>query len=161
MNEMKNIRVRKARSRDLGIFIKLWKSYLNEAYEHGSGVPPSEENIEFFRTIFNLYVNGTEKGVVLFVGEGAVLLLGTAGASPIKTDHDPVAQGWGMYVAPELRGNKVSQVLYEEGFKQLKEMGFKTVLGHCMLEDEVAWKSLTRVGYEKLQYVVMRDLTKE
>ena len=161
MPKVKNIRVRKARSRDLGLFTKLWTAYLISVYEKGSGVPPSKDNLEFFRIMFNLYVSGEEKGVVLFVGEVGVMLLGTAGISPIKTDYDPVAQGWGMYVEPDYQGQGICTALYTEGFKKLKEMGFKTILGHCMLEDEKAWGSLEKVGYTKLQYAVKRDVTKE
>jgi GNAT superfamily N-acetyltransferase len=156
--KVKTLRIRAAKERDIGLFIKLWKSYIVNEYAQGSGVPASEENMEVYRDIFNLYVSGEEKGVVLFVGECAVFMFGTAGTSRIQSERDPIANGWGVYVEPDHQGQGIAEALYKAAHKELKEMGFKTVGGHCYLENEAAWAVLDKMGYKKIQYVVVKDL---
>lgn len=152
------IRVRNGKPRDLGLFLSMWRKYLENEYAQGSGVPATDENMEVYCDIFNLYVSGEEPGVVLFVAECAVFMFGTAGTSRLQSERDPVANGWGVYVDPDHQGQGIADALYTQAHKQLKELGFKTVGGHCYLENEAAAAVLEKQGYKKIQYVMVREL---
>jgi hypothetical protein len=87
--ELKKIRVREAKARDIGLFKKLWGEMLEKqdsVIENDSGL---------YEDLFNAYVDGKLNGVVLFVADKAVLMWG-GHVSPLKYPNKPVV-AWGMY----------------------------------------------------------------
>lgn len=157
MSEIKKIRVREARERDKGLFHKLWKELLLEQQENGSIVRgDSEKNIEIFTNVFKSYTDSSEDGVVLFIGEIAVLMAGNPGNEVELTIGRRPARNWGMYVVPDQREKNIETKLYEAGFKRLREMGFDVIFGGSMSDNnsvalEKVAGSITRAS-ESLVY---------
>ena len=52
---IKNPRVRVAKPRDVGLFRKLWKLFLEEQKEMGGVILPNEQNLEIFTNLFKIY----------------------------------------------------------------------------------------------------------
>jgi hypothetical protein len=53
MPELKNIRVREAKTRDRGLFRKLWKKFMEEQAGKGELILPNEKNLDFYTSLFN------------------------------------------------------------------------------------------------------------
>lgn len=134
--EGKKIRIREAKARDVGLFRKLWKAYLESNEKCGSSVAVTDRNLILPGRVFESYVDAPTAtlpaltGIVLFVADYAVLM---AGESPAPLDYTcgKVAHLWGVYVQP---GHEVGEQLVTEGLKRLKEKGFNTVLFTCTAE---------------------------
>jgi len=95
MGALKRIRVRKARSEDIGLFRRLWKALMEEQYKAGSLVLPSDENLKVAEALFKAYVEEDLEGVVLFVSNVGILMYGDM-ASPYQLSvGDKVAYGFG------------------------------------------------------------------
>ena len=125
----KGPRVRAAKTGDRNLFKKLWLEYLTESYDtKDSEIQPDEFNIERYLLFFDLYVSERIPGVVLFIGDSAVLMWGGIGEPPFHMDTER-AVGFGTYVKPEARKKGLSAMIRKEGAKLLKEMGFEAVLG--------------------------------
>lgn len=144
MAELKKIRVRAAKPRDIGLFKKLWGDFLKEQETLGSMIKGSERNLDIFTTIFTKYVEEKDyEGVALFIGEVAVLMAGDNGTQAELTIGHKPANVWGIYVAPDQRGKGLGVKLYEEGFKQLKAMGFDAVFGN-ILNDNICSENILK-----------------
>lgn len=76
MSKYKKPRVRVGTPRDRGLFKVLWKTHLEKQHDAGGLIDPSDSNVERMARIFDFYVGGMADGVVLFVGNDAVLLAG-------------------------------------------------------------------------------------
>jgi GNAT superfamily N-acetyltransferase len=157
---VKKIRVRVAKERDLGLFRKLWREFLVEHYEVGSKVLV-DENMPLFEQIFNMYVSGEEKGVVLFVGECAVAMWGTPGEMSIRTELDPIATGWGIYVQPDQRGEDISTKFLEVARDKLKELGFKVITDSALIDEKYVTANAEKFGYKLFQRTYIYELDKE
>jgi len=126
----KGPRVRNAKEGDRNLFRKLWKDYLTEAYNSkDSEIQPDDFNLDRYSMFFDFFVSGQLPGIVLFIGDSAVLMWGGFG------DNDPFhmdskrAVGFGTYVKPEARRRGYSMLIRAEGKKQLKDMKFDSVVG--------------------------------
>jgi GNAT superfamily N-acetyltransferase len=133
------IKVRKAKVRDRGLFLKLWSEFLSE--RSGSLIKNSEKNLETFASIFDSYASGETKGICLFVAEHAVLMWGEFNPTFDITLNE-VAQGWGTFVKEEARGKGVGKAIRKTGKKILKDMGFKHLLGNKENDDPANLGSL-------------------
>ena len=139
MPDLKKIRVREAKPRDIGLFKKLWREFLIEQQQMGSVVVgDSDRNLEIFTNIFRMYVDpdvpedAKYDGIVLFISEVAVMMAGDPGTNiEMSIAHKP-ANVWGLYVVPDQRGKALGLKLYQDGFKRLKEMGFDLVMGEVV-----------------------------
>lgn len=126
----KKPKVRHAKAGDRNLFKKLWLEYLTESYESkDSEIKPSQKNLETYGLFFDLYVEKKLQGLVLFIGESAVLMWGSIGATPFEMDTVHRAMGWGTFVKPDARRKGYSKLIRTEAAKLLKEMGFETVVG--------------------------------
>ena len=161
MAELKKIRVREARPRDVGLFRSLWSQFLREQQEAGSIIRgDSEKNLEIFTNVFKTYVDkeaseyDQHNGIALFIGEVAVLLVGASGNSVEMTIGRRPARVWGIYVIPDQRDKGIEVKLYEEAFKRLREMGFDAVFGNNALESVLGHITCSS---EHLVYVELKD----
>jgi hypothetical protein len=89
MPELKRIRVREAKARDIGLFKKLW----GEMLEKQDSVIESDSGL--YEDLFTAYTEGRLDGIVLFVADRGVLMWGSP-VSPLKYPDNPVV-AWGMY----------------------------------------------------------------
>ena len=138
MAELKKIRVREAKPRDVGLFKKLWGEFLIEQEKLGSMIKGSEKNLDIYTSVFSKYVDPESgyEGVAMFIGEVAVVMAGDNGTNAELTIGRKPAAVFGVYVAPDQRGKNLGAKLYEECFKKLKDMGFDAVFGN-VLNDNV------------------------
>ena len=119
---IKNPRVRVAKPRDVGLFRKLWKLFLEEQKEMGGVILPNEQNLEIFTNLFKIYTDPDPEeeakldGVVLFIGEVAVMMWGDPDV-PIETTLGKTAYAYGIYVLPDNRQQGLSNLLHEEPYK--------------------------------------------
>lgn len=148
MADLKNIRVRKAKPTDHGLFSKLWLKMLEAQHEAGSTILPNDHNLEVALQLFNAYVDGDLDGVVLFVSDVGVLMWGDL-ASPYELSIGKrAAYGYGHYVDTEHRGKGIFDSMLGAAMKQLKDMGFDIVLGSTMEKDSHGYDALKRVAGE-------------
>jgi len=120
-----------------------------------------DENMAVYEQIFNMYVSGEEPGVVLFVGECAVAMWGTPGETGIKTELDPVANGWGIYVSPDQRGADISTKFVDVAKEKLKELGFKAIVDSALADEKYATANAEAFGYKCFQKTYVYELDKE
>lgn len=160
---MKKIRVRKAKERDLGLFRKLWKPYMEEENGGGNPVQGSDRNVAFYEQLFKKYTSGEWPGCCLFVGEDGVLLWGYGGQRPLDLDWDAarLAHGWGVYVRPESRKNGISRALYEAGREEMRQLGFERVMGEINLNNEAGVRAAEEGGFRPHSVIALMDLSEE
>jgi len=144
---MKKVRVRIAKPTDKGLFKKLWWEYMNSPERKNDDAVVNDHNLEVFVKLFEAYTSKTLKGVVLLVGEDAVLMHGSMGESPFQTKYDPFAIGFGVYVRPQLRGEGVSQQLYRKSFKILKGQGFRYIIGGVVETEKIDSHPAIKAGF--------------
>jgi hypothetical protein len=94
--ELKKIRVREAKPRDIGLFKKLWAEHLEASAKAGSIIAATEKTLDVYVKLFNMYLAGDYEGVVLFVADKGVLMYGDAGA-PLEHVHGRMVTDWGHY----------------------------------------------------------------
>lgn len=158
MSELKKPRVRLAKPRDIGLFKKLWRLYLEEQTENGSLLLPVEENVDVFANIFRMYIDPTipedaqKDGVVLFISDVAFIMWGDSG-DMVKTKLGRTAYLWGVYVKPEYRRKGLSEMLHKEAMKHLLSMGFESLYGTVLSQNETGFKALER-GTEKEVHIL-------
>jgi hypothetical protein len=122
------MRVRSAKAQDRAVFRRLWAKKLEEDVECGASFfAASEANLEIFSGIFDSYIEDPRLGVVLLIGEDAVLMWGLATSYADLTLERP-ATGWGVYVSPELKDTKATRMLTDEGHSRLAALGFTDVI---------------------------------
>jgi ribosomal protein S18 acetylase RimI-like enzyme len=132
MAEMKNIRVRDAKVRDIGLFRSLWSRCINELKDKDKFPSSSvKDSMEFFENLFNLYTESSD-GFVLFVADKGVLVAGKAEA------EKDTAQIFGVYVAPNDKSQEISKALLGEAKSRLEENKYSVVtLAILPFSDEV------------------------
>lgn len=156
MSEIKKPRVRAAKPRDIGLFKKLWKLYLEERFEQGGVILPSDENVETYTNLFKLYTNPDLPedmkidGIVLFIGEVALIMCGDPDM-PFETRLGKTAYAFGVYVMPDQRRQGLFNLLYEEAKKRLNGFGFEHVTGSILESNTQGIKALERSTGQELQ----------
>jgi hypothetical protein len=93
MAELKNIRVREAKGRDIGLFRKLWTLLIQTQCEQGSG--RDLKALALYEHLFNRYVAKEADGIVLFVADKGVLMWGDHG--PLDVYAEKTVASWGDY----------------------------------------------------------------
>lgn len=93
MGDLKTIRVREARPRDIGLFRKLWTQLLAMQREQGSS--RDVKALSLYEHMFNLYLSKEADGIVLFVADKGVLMWGAHGPLDVYTEKTVAA--WGDY----------------------------------------------------------------
>lgn len=136
MPQLKNIRVREAKDRDIGLFKKLWLELLVDQEKAGSVVRADEQTLSFYETLFNAYLNHNLPGTVLFVADKAVLMWGDSG-SPLSYPEKTVT-AWGHYVVPE-SNPRIEEKLILTATEWAREQGFGGKLSQVSTDDEAAF----------------------
>ena len=143
-NKLKNIRVRKAKSLDVGLFKVLWMKLLEEQAAKGSLIKANDHNLAVAVQMFEAYVEEDVEGVVLFVSNVACLMHGDMVTPYELSVGKKVAYGFGQYVAPEHRGRGVLDLMMAESFKQLRLMGFDVMFGNLLEKDTHGQRAFER-----------------
>lgn len=128
--------IRRASRKDLSTFRSLWKGLVVDHARRGSSFGWQESALAaFYEPLFNAYTSGERKGVCLLAGlDLGVLLWGeTLAPLPLPMRDGPVAQGWGTYVLPSHRGQKISEALRAAAGDCLRAQGFRRVFGTALL----------------------------
>ena len=155
------LRVREAKPRDLGLFKKLWVQFMENQQAYDADVGVTERNIELYCNMFDHFVNNPEDGIVLFIGENAVLMWGSAGDSPFETNCGRTATAWGVFVEDKLRGKGAGDLLRQHAKKVLYDRGFDTVLG-CVLKDNIhGYNSNKDSGFREIGVMIRMDLSED
>jgi ribosomal protein S18 acetylase RimI-like enzyme len=142
------IRVRRAKPGDKGLFLKLWAEYLGDKkLDEAGGVPVTEHNLSIFEQLFDAYVNEEWQGVVLLHAEDAVLLWGDPGGQLFESSLGRQAQAWGVYVRESYRKKGVADALRSKAVNILRQMEFDTISGHVDPNNEAAYQSVVKFGF--------------
>ena len=115
--ELKKIRVREAKLRDIGLFKKLWQAGIDE-FTSGKGTTA------FFEELFNKYVE-TDNGFVLLVADKGVLVAGETDAQ--FESAGTIAQIWGVYVSKDFRDQGIELAMINEAKLKFKALGYSIV----------------------------------
>ena len=162
--KVKGPRVRHAKPGDRNLFRKLWTEYLTESYESKDAeIKPDEFNIDRYSLFFDLYVTEKVPGIVLFIGDSAVLMWGGIGEPPFHMDTER-AIGFGTYVRPDARKKGYSTLIRKEGARLLKEMGFDAVVGeikHGGKDFDLRVKAAEKAGLKPYATIWTMDLKGE
>lgn len=141
--------IREATPKDYPTFLKLWIEYLENQAGMGADILATPKTISFFTVVFNAYLHGERRGVVLLAGDYGVSLWGEDMAdSPIDTRYAPYARGWGTYITPEHRREGLGSAMREYGCRRMYEMGFSYVTGMMLLTNDVSRQSLKKYETE-------------
>jgi ribosomal protein S18 acetylase RimI-like enzyme len=122
MEELKNIRVREAKPRDVGLFKKLWGEYLNDPENANLLVAWDETSQAAFERVFNNIVEN-EEGFVFFVADKALMLVSYWEES-VSFKAGKIAQILGAYVRPDARDRGIEQALLNAAKDRLESEGF-------------------------------------
>jgi len=108
MGELKRIRVRKATTRDIGLFRKLWASLLEQNAKDGSVVLPTDQSIRLYESLFNMYVEQSTEGVVFLVADRGIAMVAkdTSGLEY----RDKTAVLWGLHSSGD---DRIQQALLD------------------------------------------------
>lgn len=160
-----------ARPIDRDLFKRLWKELLKDNDDKGSFTPPSENNIEASARIFDAYIGGwtdqgvyvppTLEGIVLFIGNDAVLMWGDGGPNGLESSLPRKAIGWGTYVSPAFRKQNLSKKMRDKAKKLLYDMGFTHVLGTAVQNNTAGFESGVKAGFELIATLHLLTLSKE
>jgi len=138
---------------DREVFIELWTSLLKELETMGGECRPDAETLADVRGLFDSYTQGSLFGVCVLYdppGEGpqGVALCGEApGPQAVRsTAWGKVAWGWGIYITPEHRQESIAFHLHANIERKLKTLGFDTVVGHILVENEAGSRSSQAAG---------------
>lgn len=122
----KKIKIRDAKLRDVGLFTKLWKQYLESNEKLGAAITAAERNLVTPAFLFEQYVSGRLSGIVLFVADYAVLMAGE-GPAPIDYNCGKVAIIWGLYVM-DGKDEGIGAEIVQTALRVLKQKGFDSAL---------------------------------
>lgn len=121
MSELRNIRVRPAKMRDLGLFRKLWTQLLEAQARQGS--LRDAKAMTLYELLFNQYLEQKLNGTVLFVADQGVLMWGDHG--PLDVYKEKTVAAWGDFS----NGNpSIKAALLEKAEEWAKDQGYVNVL---------------------------------
>lgn len=137
-----DVPIRVASRKDFATFGALFRGLVIDQARRGGQIAAEERTFAaLYGPLFCAYVSGERPGVCLLAGltEPLGVLLWGAPLVPeaITLRDGPVAQGWGVYVAPAVRGTGISRALREHGARLLREQGFRRVTGTAVLPESV------------------------
>lgn len=150
MAELKKIRVREAKLRDVGLFKKLWAESLQQGAKAGSIVAATERTLDAYVKLFNVYVEGDYEGIVLFVADKGVLMWGCAG-SPMDYSAGRMITDWGFYATSE-SSEDIQRALLEHALGWATDHKFNGIL------TEVHGDSKHPAGFEPVLTVLYKAL---
>ncbi len=152
MGQLKKIRVREAKPRDLGLFRKLWQECIDES-TYGPGTMP------IFEELFNACVEA-DNGFVLLVADKGILIAGEAEAQ--FESASPAAQIWGIYVAKGARDKGVASAMLEEAKLRFKTLGHSAAAIALSPNQEVV-AAVEKAGFKPFmtQYVLNAEEAKQ
>lgn len=150
--------VRHATLDDRRDFKHLWRMLLEEGAEQGSEIAADEHNLDIYVGIFERYIQGLVRGVVILAeiddaGPVGVVMWGDP-QNPFHMNFPRLASGWGTYVVPEAREDGISLELRKEACKALKALGFTHMMGMALESNLAGIESMKKVPGVKLHGLV-------
>jgi len=126
---------------DRHIFLDMWQGYLDDQYEGGSGVPPTEHNLREYLKLYDSYVTGALHGLCMLAedeeGEPAGLIFAgeeLPGALNLDTPMGRCITLWGVYVRPAFRGQHLAWQMQDAAHVIWRDtMNFKTCVSTVLL----------------------------
>ena len=151
MPELKKIRVREAKARDIGLFKKLFAGFLEKAAKEGSPVLASEKSLSMYESLFDVYLSPDSEyeGVILFVADVGVLMCGDAGI-PLDHSGKPLTL-WGIHVTAD-PPEAVREALQQRAMEWAKEHEFTGVFMDSYRDSEPI------EGFESVISVLYREI---
>ncbi len=149
MPELKKIRVREAKFRDLGLFKKLWAGLLEQQEKEGSHIVANEQSLCLYEGLFRAYVEQGMEGFVLFVADKGVLMWGETNA-PLDYGGK-AAMVWGCYVVPGAPV-EIANALSLRAMERAKEHEFTVLLAQSYEHSKPV------EGFERVASVVRRTI---
>jgi hypothetical protein len=128
MPELKKIRVREAKARDIGLFKKLWLELLEKQHSEGSVVLAGDQTLAFYEALYTAYIDGRFEGVIFFVADKGVLMWGDSG-SPLQYPGKTVT-AWGHMA----HDDKINEALLEAADTWAKEKGFEGIIAQTPVQ---------------------------
>jgi len=148
--ELKRIRVRAAKARDIGLFKKLVMEAMQEQEKQGSIMRAGDGTLAVCEQLFHMYLDEDLEGVVLFVADRGLLLWGDA-ASTMDSSLGKVITAWVTYVVPG-SPEGVREALSQHAEEWAKEHGFEGIQVNSFRE------SPPMEGYEPVVTVLYREI---
>lgn len=155
----RRLSVRMATSKDEEPFCQLWGAFIQELASNGGEILPTPKTFNFIRHLFREYTAGNLPGVVLILGnfEGG-LLWGSPGELPYDTTCGAVAQAWGTYLQPNLRGQGYAGHLWELAALALESQGIDTIAVSPHSFSGGVAEGLQKHGFKPHQTLMLRSL---
>ena len=163
------VSVRDATSLDSARFIELWEEMISEMAERfpkvDSGV--TRKNTNYHKLIFDNYVEGFVKGVVL-LWEPASLsgVQGILMAGAQLSERDTLDERWerpawihGIYLAPAARRLGGWRALHRAGDTALRTLGFTDTLGFVPADHSESFRMNTISGGKPYAILMERPLS--
>jgi len=163
--------VRDATSKDSKRFLELWVVMLAEIYENypkaDSG--PTRKNVNYHRMLFESYVGGFAKGVVMLweparVEDGEEPVQGLVMAGGAMEEGQGLDRRWespawihGIYVAPAYRKYGGWRALHRAGSKGLRALNFTDVIGFVPADHAESFRMNTLSG--GTPYAILMELS--
>lgn len=154
--------IRVARPEDRSRFLRVWHDFLGDNAEAGGPILPTPRTLEFFAGIFDWYARDPAAGVCLLAdGAKGGLLWGAPGPLPYDVAYGRAGEfafGWGTYVPARFRRQGIARSLQERGAKELRERGFRRLVGGHIAGHQIMPHMLERFDYREVEVTVCFDL---
>ena len=160
--------VRTANPEDLKDFLVLWEEMFNEIDENfpKNDTKPTRNNMNFQKMIFDNYVKGFCKGVVLLwypkdidSPQGVMMVGEKLGpGDPVDLRWENPAFIHGIYIRPEYRKKAGWRSLHRAGKPYLLELGFTDVIGWVTAGNSDAFRMNVISGGEPCAILMERSI---
>lgn len=146
---------RDAQPADRKEFLDLWADCLEEIEGLGGESVVDIDTMRAVRDLFDAYVSGDLAGVCVLYQPPGEPILGAAfcgedwGKPTIpKGKFGRIAWGWGVYLKPLYRMERISYYLQENARKKLARLGFDTLCGEILLTNEASLAATKLAGWK-------------
>jgi GNAT superfamily N-acetyltransferase len=136
-------------------FLTLWAENLTELEKYGSEYTPDIPTMKALSSLFTAYIEGVLFGACVLYeppGEGiqGASFAGESWGEPVipQSKFGKIAYGWGIYIRPEHRKKGIAYHLSQNTSRKLKAMGFDTLQGDVLLENEPSLVAQKAIGWE-------------
>lgn len=144
MGEARACRV--AGRQDAEEFMAMVEQFVREG---GSpGMTWGEQTRDFYRGLFDLYVESPERGVVVIARGRGFSLAG--GPIPYNTPWGKTAAGWGTWVSQLARGKGLARLMRRLVIRVLQANGYVAVIGGTAPDNGAAQRSVQSFGWQPL-----------
>lgn len=142
------LEIRRATPDDRELFLSLWGEFAGDIRENGYELLWTDRTRDFFGRLFDSYVSGELDGVVLLAGSDGALIWGEVSKEPpYDTAFGRIAYSWGSYLRKPLRRRHISSQMRAIAIKELRYMGFDSILGAARKNNVAGYQSALKTGF--------------